>query len=100
MDVLAEIHRAHAAGAEAVEQAILALDEEATPAAEDQLFGLEVREEAFANEGVGQFFRGMRLLAGLEPVGLACLERLFFEKAALKAQFEEPVDRGWSRHFP
>ena len=100
VNLLAEIDRAHAAGAETFEQAILVLDEEATPAAGDEFFCLKVGEHAFADEGVGEFLGGMRFLPGLGPVGLAGLERIFFEKAALEAQLNKAVDRGRSRHCP
>ena len=99
-DVFAQEDLPHAAGAEAVEQAIFLADDEPAPAAGDQFLGLEVSEDAFLDEGIRQFLGRLRPDPCAAPVRLARLERLPFEQTALEAEFEEPIDRSRCRHGP
>ena len=62
--MFAEVDRPHAAGAEAVEDEVLA-DEEFGPAAAHQVVGLERSKEAVADEEAGQVFRLARQNRGM-----------------------------------
>jgi len=54
VDVFAEIDGPHATGADQLEQLVAVGDEEAPPAALQQLAGLELGQHAFADEQGGE----------------------------------------------
>ncbi|MFO0864367.1 MAG: hypothetical protein U0744_06865 [Gemmataceae bacterium] len=95
--MFSEINRAHAAGAETVDEAILAGDDETTPASVEQLLGLKAGEDAVFDQGIRIFAWGSGF--GF-VVGAKRFNRLGIQDAALVADFQECIDSGWRRHVP
>ena len=95
--VFAEIDAAHAAGAEAL-QHLVAADGEAAPLAEHDLLGLEVRQQAIADQQAGQLAGGGRQRGrGAQTVQVR-REFLLIDDLAFAHQVEEFVYGRWRRH--
>ena len=60
-NLFAEIDRAHAAGADRLQQLVLAAQQKATPFPDENLFGLEDGQQAVTDHPLGQ---GLRLFEG------------------------------------
>ena len=93
LEMLAEIDRADAAGADAVEDEIFA-DEEPRPPAAHQVVGLERREEAVADEEGRQIARSTRQRSGLAQAGDIDRQPGRVQRQALLDQIEQVVGGG------
>ena len=97
LEVLAEVDGAHAAGADPVEDEVLA-DEEFRPAAAHQVLGLERREEAVADEEGGQVARPARQGGGRAQAGEVRGQPGRVQRQALLNQVEQIVGGGRRGH--
>ena len=97
LEVFAEVDRPHAAGADAVEDEVLA-DEEFRPPAAHQVVGLERREEAVADQEGGQVARPARQSGGPAQVGDVAAQPRRVQRQALLNQFEQIGGGGWRSH--
>jgi hypothetical protein len=94
--VLAQVDRAGAPGAEALEDAVAA-EGEALVLALEELLGLEVGHQAVADEQLGELARraGQRVLARRVEVGV---DAAGVDLLALADDVQEFANRGWCWH--
>ena len=97
LEVLAQVDRPHAAGADAVEDEVLADDEPRPPAAH-QVVGLERREEAVADQQGGQVARPVRQGGGPAQVGDVRGQPERVQRQALLNQVQKVRGGGWRGH--
>ena len=89
---------AHAAFAEAFEEFEFVGDEEVAPLALQELFGLEARQQAVADHGLGQFAGALGTADSRRLQRKVVVETFPVENAAFLAEVEQFVDCRWRWH--
>ena len=97
LEVFAQVDRPHAAGADAVQDQVLA-DEEFRPPAAHQMVGLERRQKAVAHQEGGQVARRARQGGGLAELRHVAVEPRRVQGQTLVDQIEQIGDGGWRSH--